>query len=187
MLADDCKVPIEKLAWKCDPEIFEFETTEDLPDLEDTIGQERAIRSVDFGLSMVENGFNLYLAGETGTGRTSSIMNILKKRAKTEPPPLDWCYVYNFKTPDHPLNLSLKVGMGRELDEDMKELVQSVKNDIPKALQSKEYELDKNKIVTENQEKNNQLFSVMEKECEENGYALQRTVSGLVVVPQKGQ
>jgi lon-related putative ATP-dependent protease len=185
MLADDCKVPIEKLAWKCDPEIFEFETTEDLPDLEDTIGQERAIRSVDFGLSMVENGFNLYLAGETGTGRTSSIMNILKKRAKTEPPPLDWCYVYNFKTPDHPLNLSLKVGMGRELDEDMKELVQSVKNDIPKALQSKEYELDKNKIVTENQEKNNQLFSVMEKECEENGYALQRTVSGLVVVPQK--
>ncbi len=185
MLADDSKVPVEKLAWKCNPEIFDFETTEELSDLEDTIGQERATRSIDFGLSMVENGFNLYLAGETGTGRTSSIMNILKKRAKTESLPLDWCYVYNFKKPDQPLSLSLHVGMGRELEEDMKELLKSIKNDIPKALQSKEYELDKNKIVTENQEKNNQLFSKMEKECEENGYALQRTVSGLVVVPQK--
>jgi lon-related putative ATP-dependent protease len=185
MLADDCKVRKEKLAWKCDPEIFEFETTEELPYLEDTIGQERATRSIDFGLSMVENGFNLYLAGETGTGRTSSIMNILKKRAKTESPPLDWCYVFNFKSPDNPLNLSLHVGMGKGLEQDMKELLQAIKNDIPKALQSKEYELDKNKIVMENQEKNNQLFSRMEKEAEEKGYALQRTVSGLVVVPQK--
>jgi lon-related putative ATP-dependent protease len=185
MLADDRKVPIEKLAWKCGPEIFEFETTEELPDLEDTIGQERATRSINFGLDMVENGFNLYIAGETGTGRTSSIMNILKKRAKNEPPPQDWCYVYNFKNPDNPLSLSLQVGMGAGLEEDMKELLQAIKNDIPKALQSKEYELDKNKIVLENQEKNNQLFSVMEKEAEEKGYALQRTVSGLVVVPQK--
>ncbi len=185
MLRDDFKVPIEKLAWKCDPEIFEFETTDELPDLEDTIGQERAIRSIDFGLGMAENGFNLYLAGEIGTGRTTSIMNILKKRAKNEPPPQDWCYVYNFKSPDSPLFLALPVGMGSVLEQDMKELLHGIKNDIPKALQSKEYELDKNKIILENQEKNNELFSWMESECEAKGYALQRTVSGLVVVPQK--
>ena len=185
MVADDCKLPVEKLSWKCDPDIFEFQTTEELPELEVTIGQERALRSIDFGLGMVENGFNLYLSGETGTGRTSSIMNLLKKRAKTEPPPQDWCYVYNFKNADNPVSLPLRVGMGRELEQDMRELLHAVRNDIPKALQSKEYELDKTAIVLENQEKNNQLFSDLEKEAQEKGYALQRTVSGLVMVPQK--
>lgn len=185
MLTDECKIPVEKLAWKCDPEIFEFETTDDVTVQDDTIGQERAIRSINFGLGMVENGFNLYLAGETGTGRTTSIMSILKKRARDEPPPQDWCYVYNFKSPDNPLFLALPVGMGKVLEQDIKELLQGIKNDIPKSLQSKEYELDKNKIIQENQEKNNELFSWMEKECEAKGYALQRTVSGLVVVPQK--
>jgi len=184
MLADERKLPIEKLSWKCDPELFQFQTTEDLPELDGSIGQERALKSIDFGLGMVETGFNLYLAGETGTGRTSSIMNILKKRAKNEPPPQDWCYVYNFKNPDNPISLSLQVGMGRELEQDMKELVQDVRNDIPKALQSKEYELDKTAIIMENQEKNNQLFSELETEAQGKGYALQRTVSGLVMVPQ---
>jgi len=66
MSVDDCKISFEKLAWKCDPDFFTFQTTEELPELEGTIGQERAIRSIDFGLGMVENGFNLYLAGERG-------------------------------------------------------------------------------------------------------------------------
>ena len=137
MLIDDCKVTAEKLSWKCDSELLPFQTTEDLPELDGSIGQERALKSINFGLGMVESGFNLYLAGETGTGRTSSIMNILKKRARNEPPPLDWCYVYNFKNPDNPISLSLQVGMGRQLEQDMRELLVAVKNDIPKALQSK--------------------------------------------------
>jgi lon-related putative ATP-dependent protease len=184
MSADERKVPVHKLSWRCEPELFEFRTTEELAELEGTIGQERALRSIEFGLGMVQNGFNLYLAGETGTGRTSSIMNLLKKRAKTEPPPQDWCYVYNFKDPDNPTSLSLRVGMGKELESDMRELLLAVKSDIPKALQSKEYELDKTAIILENQEKNNQLFTKLEKEAHDRGYALQRTVSGLVMVPQ---
>jgi lon-related putative ATP-dependent protease len=184
MSADDCKVPVHKLSWRCGSELFDFQTTEELIDLEGTIGQERALRSIEFGLGMVENGFNLYLSGETGTGRTTSIMSLLKKRAKAEPPPMDWCYVYNFKDPDNPISLALQVGMGTALETDMGELLDDVKNDIPKALQSKEYELDKTAIILANQEKNNQLFGKLEKEAEEKGYALQRTVSGLVMVPQ---
>ena len=40
MAIDDLKVPVEKLRWVCNTDQFDFETTEDLPDLEDTIGQE---------------------------------------------------------------------------------------------------------------------------------------------------
>ena len=87
----------EKLRWTCDPALFDFETTEELPDLDYAIGQQRALRSIEFGLGMEETGFNLFISGETGTSRTSTIRNILKKRAKEEPQPSDWVYVNNFK------------------------------------------------------------------------------------------
>src|SRR5574341_633121 len=129
MSTEDRKVPVEKLSWKCNSDLIEFETTDDLPELEGTIGQERALRSIDFGLDMVEDGFNLFLAGETGTGKTSSIMNLLKKRAKDEPRPQDWCYVYNFKNPDNPVALYLRAGLGSQLERDMREVVNAVVND----------------------------------------------------------
>ncbi len=185
MLIDDCRVPVEKLRWECDPAQFDFATTEDLPELDGAIGQERALRSIDFGLGIAENGFNLYLSGETGTGRASTIKKLLEKRAKNEPPPLDWCYVYNFKAPDNPISLSLPAGKGSELAKDMAELLDVVRADIPKALDSKEYETNKAAIVEEYQEKNGELFGKLEEEAGEKSFALQRTVSGLVMVPQK--
>jgi len=185
MNINDYNVPPERLRWVCDPAQFDFETTEELEPLEGTIGQERALRSIEFGLGMSECGFNLYISGESGTGRTTSIMELLKKRAKEEPDPHDWCYVHNFKSPDNPLALALSAGMGNELEKDMQELLNSVRVNIPKALESKEYESNKSAIIQETQEKNNALFSELEKEALEKGFALQRTVSGLVMVPQK--
>jgi lon-related putative ATP-dependent protease len=185
MATDEFRVPLENLRWVCDTNQFDFETTDDLPDLEDTIGQDRALRSIDFSLGMSERGFNLYISGEAGTGRTSSIMNLLKKRAKSEPAPHDWCYVHNFKSPDNPIALALKAGMGRQLEKDMQEVLTAVRNDIPKALESKDYENQKAAIVQEHQEKNNAIFSALEKQAQERGFSLQRTVSGLVMVPQK--
>jgi lon-related putative ATP-dependent protease len=184
MLTDEFRVPVEKLSWRCDPHLLKFSTTEELGELEGAIGQERAFRAIEFGLGMSESGFNLYLAGESGTGRASSIMALLKKRAAGEALPHDWCYVNNFKNPDNPIALSLEAGMGRELERDLTELLTVVKHDIPKALQSKEYALEKTAIILANQEKNNQLFATLDKEAQERGYVLQRTTSGLVMLPQ---
>jgi predicted ATP-dependent protease len=185
MVNDECRVPAERLRWTCDPGQLEFETTDELAELEGTIGQERALRAIDFGLGMSECGFNLYISGEAGTGRTSSIMNLLKIRAREEATPNDWCYVFNFKAPDNPMAFALKAGMGCQLEKDMQELLNLVRADIPKALESKEYESNKSAIIQENQERNNAIFSELEKEALEKGFSLQRTVSGLVMVPQK--
>ncbi len=185
MVKDECRVPAERLRWTCDPGQLEFETTDELTELEGTIGQERALRAIDFGLDMSECGFNLYISGEAGTGRTSSIMNLLKIRAREEATPNDWCYVFNFKAPDNPMAFALKAGMGCQLEKDMQELLNLVRADIPKALESKEYESNKSAIIQENQERNNAIFSELEKEALEKGFSLQRTVSGLVMVPQK--
>ncbi len=185
MSTDDYRVPLEKLRWVCDEDLLDFRTTEEIPELEGAIGQERALKSIDFGLGMQMNGFNLYLAGEAGTGRSSTIKNLLKKRAKTEPAPHDWCYVNNFNSPDKPISLPLPAGKGSELAGDMKELLEAVRSIIPKALDSKEYETNKTTIMEGYQETNAAMFTGLEKEAEAKGFALQRTVSGLVMVPQK--
>ena len=180
-----CQLPVEKLRWTCDPDQFDFTTTADLPDLVDAVGQERALRSIEFGLGVRETGFNLYISGQTGTGRTSTIRNLLRQRAKDEPTPDDWVYVYNFKDADNPVSLSLPAGRGSELTADMKELVEAFKNDIPKALESKEYESRRTEVLEQYQTQSNELFDTLETASEKHGFALQRTVSGLVIVPQK--
>ena len=185
MSETDCKVPVDKLRWVCDPAQFDFKTTDEIANLEGNIGQERALASIDFGLGMTNNGFNLYLAGEPGTGRSSTISSLLKKRVKDSAPPSDWCYVHNFAAPDAPMALSLPAGMGAVLERDMRELLEYVRANIPSALESKEYETNRVSIVEKYQEKNGEIFSGLEKEAVEKGFALQRTVSGLVIVPQK--
>jgi predicted ATP-dependent protease len=178
-------VPAERLRWECDPGAFDFETTEELPDLEDAIGQERALRSIEFGLDMQGTGFNLFISGETGTGRASTIRSILRKRTVDEPQPCDWLYVHNFKDHDAAVSLSLPAGKGGGLAADMKELIQAFKEDIPKALESREYENRRTEILETYQATNSELFQALEKKCEKRGFTLQRTVSGLVAVPQK--
>ena len=181
----DCKVPADKLRWVCDPALFSFKSTEEIAILEGSIGQQRALVAIDFGLGMTNNGFNIYLAGDPGTGRTSTICSILRRRAKEGDPPSDWCYVHNFQAPDAPLALSLPAGKGSELAADLRELLDYVRANIPSALESKEYETNRVSIIEKFQEKNGEIFSELEKEASEQGFALQRTVSGLVIVPQK--
>jgi predicted ATP-dependent protease len=184
-MSDSHLISAEKLRWNCDPDLLDFETTDELPDFNDAIGQKRALRSIEFGLGVDGSGFNLYISGETGTGRTSTIASILSKRARAEPQPHDWVYVNNFKDSDSAISLDLPAGMGSELAADMKELIEAFRKDIPKALESSEYENRRAELLENYQAASNELFQGLESASEKLGFSLQRTVSGLVIVPQK--
>ena len=111
------KLLFHQLYSLCDPDIFTFETTNDLPDFKETIGQERALNAIDFGLSLESNGFNIFVLGEHGTGKMTTVKSFLAQKAMKEPVPGDWCYVYNFKDPDIPLAISLGPGIGSGFSE----------------------------------------------------------------------
>lgn len=170
---------------RCDESIFQFKTTDELPPLEGTIGQTRALSSIDFGLSLDSSGFNLFLLGENGTGRMSTIKTILEKQSVTKPVPSDWCYVYNFKDPDVPMAVSLEAGQAAAFQKDMEELIKVQRTEIPRIFESKEYEKQKNKIVEEFQKKQKDLFTALEDEVMSKGFTIRKTVSGLLVVPIK--
>lgn len=175
----------EELTWLCDPAQFEFETTEKLSCLEESIGQDRALTAIEFGLGIDADGFNIFILGEPGTGRSSTIKNLLEKRSLNEPPPDDWCYVHDFDDGSRPTHIRLPAGNGESLHKDVEELVTQLAAAIPKVFESKEYEQAKNQITSESQEKNKKLVQDLEEQVNKEGFLLQRTVGGLVLVPTK--
>jgi len=176
----------EALSWQCDPAQFEFASTADLSPLEGTIGQDRAVTAIEFGLGIRDGGFNLFVLGEPGSGRSSTIRKLLNRRAAGENVPDDWCYLNDFKETGRAVCLRLPPGKGKELQKEMEALVIRLAEEIPKVFESKEYEQQKGQIAAAYQEKNRQLFERLEAEANRNRFVLQRSVSGLVLVPTKG-
>jgi lon-related putative ATP-dependent protease len=181
------KLGPDELRKTCDPDQFDFATTDDITTSIGTIGQEKALRSLDFGLDIVAKGFNIFALGENGTGKMTTVTTMLKDKAAREKVPSDWCYVYNFKNPDLPAAIPMEPGKGRTLRKDMDDLIRTLRADIPKAFESKEYEKQKNQIIEEFQKKQNELFAKLEEEAKQKGFSIKRGVSGILIVPLKGE
>jgi lon-related putative ATP-dependent protease len=173
----------EELRYICDPSQFEFETTESVPPLEGIIGQERAVRAMEFGLAIKRHGYNIFMTGMTGTGKISYAQTLINEVAGTELPPDDWCYVYNFENPGHPVALNLPCGRGSRLAKDMDELVESLKLEIPKAFDADDYERQKAEIFKTFQETRADLFEELTKMAAEQGFVLKRSSTGFVSIP----
>jgi len=167
----------------CDLSKLGFNTTEEIEACEDFIGQKRAVDAIYFGLGIESRGYNLYLAGPPGVGKTSVIRSILSKIAKDKPTPPDWCYVYNFQDPNTPKALSLPTGMGKVFKKDMEDLVENLRNNIPRAFESKEYEEEKQRIINETQKQKGLLFEELQKKASELEMQVQFTPTGIVTIP----
>jgi lon-related putative ATP-dependent protease len=179
------KVNKEALYYCCAPDELPFKTTDEILPLTETIGQKRALSALDFGLSIDSHGFNIYILGESGTGKLTTIKTILEEKSKKEPVPNDWCYVYNFKKTDLPRALGLPPGTGLEFQKDMDEMISILRQEIPKIFESKEYEKQRTKILEDFQQKQKKHFTDLEKEAKEKDFTLRKTVSGLILVPVK--
>jgi lon-related putative ATP-dependent protease len=167
----------------CDPAIFAFETTKELDCLDGIIGQGRAAAAMEFGLAIKRTGYNIYVAGMTGTGRSSYTRSIVNKIAQNEKTPEDWCYVYNFKTPDNPIAINLPAGMGSKLEKDIKWLIKRLKVELPKAFGGDEYEKQKSEIIQFYQGESSQLMENFTTFAKQKGFAIKKSEKGILTIP----
>ena len=179
------KLTVDDLYKVCRPDVFRFNTTADINELGDLIGQERALKAIDFGLSLPNKGFNIFALGESGTGKSRAIRTILTERAAAEPVPGDWCYVFNYRDPDNPLAISLAPGKGVIFQKEMSDLINNLKVEIPKVFESKEYERQRNVVLEEFQQQQKQQLAGLEEEAVSKGFALKRGNQGFFIVPVK--
>lgn len=173
----------DKLRRICDPKIFDFESTEELPALEEVIGQDRAVRAVSFGIDIDSPGYHMYALGPVGTGKTTTIKDFLERKSADEPVPDDVCYVNNFDDPDKPRMLQLPAGKGCEFRDDTDQLVEELKTEVPQAFESEEYQDEQEQIQEELQRRRQALLEELESEAESKGFTLLQTPQGIVLAP----
>ena len=182
-------VPLEKLRWICPPETFQFDCITEVEPLKEFIGQERALDSINFGLTVERAGYNLFLTGLTGTGKAATIKSRLEKfiaerEAKgIKRQPNDWCYVYNFSDTDRPRILKLAQGLGKSFSNHMENLLKTLKEEIPKTFGSEEYNKRKQDVLQKHQKKYQEFMDAMEKEAKEKNLMVQISPMGAAVVP----
>lgn len=165
------------------PSDLGFRTTEELEPLEGIIGQERVVNAMEFGLKIKMRGYNIYMSGPTGSGKTSYAKTCVSEVAKNEPVPNDWCYVYNYDNPSIPLALCFPVGIGKEFKDDLDELIEFLLVEIPKAFSAEDYEKEKTEIIRNYQIGRDDLVKNMKDRAQELGFGIKIVDSGIYFVP----
>jgi lon-related putative ATP-dependent protease len=174
-----------KLSQECKPSQFEFRTTNDLADLADVIGQDRAVEAIQFGIGIQREGYNLFALGPSGTGKRTTICQFLNLKAAAEPTPHDWIYVNDFEKPHKPRAIKLLSGQGVVLRDDMEELVEELQTAIPAAFESEDYRTRKQEVEEEFKERQERAFAKVQDKAQERNVSLIRTPVGLAFAPMQ--
>ena len=174
---------VDKLYNCCDLEIFDFQTTVELEELDEIIGQSRALKAITFGIGIKKEGYNLYAMGKLGSGKHSVVEKFIKSRAKDEKKPGDWCYVNNFEDPRKPISLKLSSSMGLQLKEDMDELIKYLQSVIPSIFESEEYREQKQSIIDKLNEVKDKSFRDVKQRAKEELILIKYTPSGYTLSP----
>lgn len=169
----------------CGSDNINCDSSQELTALETIVGQDRAIRAMQFGLGIKEKGFNIYVSGMPGTGRTTAVRRYLEEMAVTKPIPSDWCYVNNFQDPYHPHALSLPAGRAIELQKGMENLTKLVFQEVRNVFDSEEYAKQKEETLNKFQQRKQEIIEKVNQEAIGDGFVLQPTPMGVVTVPTR--
>jgi len=162
---------------------MQCESTQNLTPLTEIIGQDRAVRALKFGLGIKDHGFNIYVAGYPGTGRKTAVKSFVEAQAKVQTVPMDWLYVNNFSNQYEPKAIELPQGKGREFRDDVKNFIENIKNALPKAFESEDYVAKREATLRGIENKRKQLIDQLTAKAQSEGFVIQTTPMGLLLIP----
>ncbi|OGD12674.1 MAG: ATP-dependent protease, partial [Candidatus Aminicenantes bacterium RBG_13_62_12] len=173
----------DKLRWECDPARIPFASTDELTPCDEIIGQERALRALKTGLDIKSLGYNIFITGMVGTGRTTTIKQLLERLEKSGRVPDDILYVNNFKNPDEPRLVMLPAGKGRMFEGAMRSLIDMLRTNIPGLLKSPHYTESRDQVVEGQQAKQRDMLKTFEEEVAREGFSVIQVQMGMFVKP----
>ena len=173
----------KRLKSTCNPNIFKFETTEILEPISAGIGQDRGIKALEFGLNVDINGYNLYIEGPNGVGKTMYTKHYLDTISKKKKIPQDWCYIYNFDNPNEPIAVSLTAGQGKEFRDAMDRFIKDIKHDIKETFSNDDFEKEKSLIKQEYDAKRENLMAKLNETSSQYGFQVKSANNGIYMMP----
>lgn len=169
----------------CDTSQFDFDTTEEIQKSKTVIGQERLISSIEFGVDIQKEGYNIFALGPNETNKQGHIRHFLEEKAGDKSTPPDICYVNNFENRYKPSALMLPPGRGIDLKREMDQLIEDLVPTLNSAFETEEYQNRRQALQDEVQQEQEQTFEDLQKKAREKGLALIRTPAGFSFAPVK--
>lgn len=173
----------EQLRRVCSLDHFQFETTAELEAQNAIIGQPRGTRAIEFGIGIRSQGYNVFVLGETGTGRITAIRRFLRHKTSDRPIPPDWVYVHNFATPHRPRTIRFAPGKGSAFKLELDSLLVCLREDLPKAFENEAYRDSIEKIRLQFEDRQSEVFAALQAKAQAQGYTILRTAAGLDISP----
>lgn len=170
---------------RADPSDFNFSTTDDLPEMVEPFGQERALDAIRFGAGIEQRGYNIFVTGMPSSGKHLAVRGFLEALAQRQHAPCDWAYAHNFKSPQQPRVLRLETGMAPLLRDGMAELIDDLKTAIPAVFESEEYRQRRQGVDAEVNAAPGRAFELLGQRAEGRGIALLNTPNGPAMAPMR--
>ena len=167
----------------CPPSRFKFKDTRKFKLSHEIIAQDRAVRAINVGLGIRKPGYNIYVAGIQGTGKTSVMKAFLERWSGNATTPCDWIYVTNFNETENPRAIELRSGTAREFRRRMESLIKALRERIPAALQSEDYENAVNAYLSASNERKSKLYTDLEKRAKSMDFTIKSTRMGIETIP----
>ncbi len=158
------------LKWNISERKLNFSTTDQLTPTKNIIGQPKAMKALEFGLSIEKQGYNIFLTGLSGTGKMTTIKALLKEYSSRKKEPNDLCYVQNFKNRLNPKLLILPAGTGRKFVNSMENFKKEIAETVPKLFETSKYKENSKKLLSKYSEQENKLLIEFEKEVSAKGF-----------------
>lgn len=147
------------------------------------IGQDRALKALNFGIQLNDDKAHLFCLGPKGVGRTSLTLDIIRQYASHQTSPDDWVYVADFDQPLQPKAFSLKAGQAQIFAKDVEDLIQSFKQNIPKLLESENYQLNLKQIEQNFKDSYQNKLDILSQKINNENVAVIHTPDGLQLNP----
>ncbi|WCN09494.1 Lon protease family protein [Marinomonas mediterranea] len=167
------------------PENLPFEKLSDIEPLSGILGQERAVEAIQFGVAMQRPGYNIYVMGDSGTGRSSYVTNYLKSEAKRKAAPNEWAYVNNFTDTRAPKTIEFMPGKSSVFEKEIRSLIDAVMATFPAAFENPTYQQYKSAIDRAFNEKYEGAINLVERMALRIGVAMFRDASSVSFAPMR--
>lgn len=176
-------LPPDALYRRCDLNLLRFNTTDELEDLSEITGQDRAIDAIKFGIGIKSPGYNMFVLGGPGTGKHAMVREFLARAAADQQVPEDLCYINNFDNPQQPIALRLPPGTAAKLRADMAELVSDLSSALPSLFESEDYRNRRQVVEDEFKNRQEAAFEQLQERGKAKNLVLIRTPVGFAFAP----
>ncbi len=176
---------INQLYTRCDTSLFKFRTTASLRTTTKILGQERANKAINTALNIKHSGYNLFVMGNTGTGKYTLLDKLLKEKVKSENNIYDWCYVNNFNDYTSPKVIKLPPGLGIRFKKNMQKLLKVFQEKIPQTFKQKDYLLVKKNLEKKIKYEQDKIFHELKNEARKSDIFINDTTAGVTISPLK--